>query len=175
MQLTETQLLLVVVGAFIVLLLLLRPCLQEDFGADAYGEYMRGVHSEGSVGYSVEDDRESDEAECVQAAVNREDGYGSTYHIVGGERYPCSNNPDHVGLYGCKQDDFSIWQDGTKCDFNHNPIYGYGAEDGCSLNTHHSSQNPYNYQEASVCRCSANNKPRTSFDSDDSLTYAPRY
>lgn len=179
MKLTNTQLLLVVVGAFVVLLLLLRPCLmQEDFGADAYGEYMRGTHGEGSVGYSVEDNRENDGSDgscCPKAAVNREDGYGSKYHIVGEKAYPCSNNPDDVGLYGCGEDDFSIWQDGTKCDFNHNPVYGYGKEGDCNLRTHHYSQNPYNYQDTSVCRCSANDKPRTSFDSDDPFTHSPRY
>ena len=111
--------------------------------------------------HKVNDPNTVDEKEVADNAhhddiVNRANGYGSAYHIVGEQAYPCSNNPNHLNLYACGVDDYSIWQDGTKADFNHNPVYGRGSSTGrCGLRTHDHAQNPYNYNDLGECRCNA--------------------
>lgn len=162
-----------------------------QWGPDATGEGMMGVYGSESIPqdynlagervvrdplrYQVRaHDQEMPISELAARGADRANGYGSSYHIVGEQVYPCSNDPNSLGTYPCGVDDYSVWQDGTKKDFKVNPVYGAGEAGGCRIRYFPHSQNPYNYNETGDCRCSANQNPRQTFTINDNFDHVGR-
>lgn len=149
-----------------------------EFAAED-GDQMRGVYGGGSVPVSYDTRTAINFAEAgmmeedlAARGADRAAGYGSSYHIVGQQAYPCNNDPNSLNTYACGVDDYSIWQDGTKKDFTENPIYGSGEDKGCHMRTHLASTNPYDYDPAPASvLCSANRNPRKTFDINDPFVH----
>jgi len=179
--------LLLVVLAVVAFVLYKRRKKSESFAMEKTGEYMVGVHGSKSnpVDYRLEhqvhpslDEYQKEGNRNVhitpdklgELGVQRDLGYGEKYHIMGGKAFACNNDPSHLTTVSCELDDYSLWQTGDMKDFDHNPIYGYKVD---GMSTHSSDQNPYNYNESGLCRCTSNVNPRQSFDTKDPITKAP--
>lgn len=120
---------------------------------------------------NFDDDCNADE--CATAGPSHP-MYGVTHHVLGEKCWPGSNDPNDLTTHANHTDDFSVWDDGTKKPFLHNPVYGYGDCGDCKLRCHLDAQNPYRYDEGLECRCAANQKPRTSTHSTDPFTNTQR-
>lgn len=147
-----------------------------EFAAD--GDQMRGTYVSGGEDRmrSAVDFAAAGLAEAGDLAARGADraaGYGSSYHIVGEQAYPCNNDPNSLNTFACGVDDYSIWQDGTKKDFTENPIYGSGESTGCHMKTFLASENSYDYDPAPASNlCAANKNPRHTFDINDPFVHA---
>lgn len=163
MNLTNNQLLLIVGGVFVVLLLLVMPCMQKKSEPFTVGrEYVYGTYGERGIP-TVNDVEPVKESQCVSdelvaRGTDRENGYGSTYHIVGEQAYPCNNDPNDLSTYACGVDDFSIWQDGSFKDFEFNPVYGKPNCNKCSLREHDTRTNPFMNDGAMCNDCSSSQR-----------------
>lgn len=164
----------VVVVALIVYFVITGYYSSMEWGIDSQGLAMEGAYGESGVPEDYSSQPSQPQAPGVQQSPspNRENGYGTAYHIVGEKMYPCSNDPNSLGTYPCGVDDFSVWQDGTKKDFDVNPTYGAQSSDGARHFP--DSQNPYNYNGCGNCRCSINRNPRQTFDVDDNFIHHGR-
>ena len=149
-NLSKTQLAIIVVAAFAVLLLLAWPCLKTDY---ARREQNNKASAPPASRGDTSHDSNTDAVALQQPLDQFSAGYGHSYHIVGCKNYECSNNPNDLGLMACGVDDFSIWNDGSKKQFNVNPTYGDSCGKGrCHLASHPVDQDPLEYRGLECCK-----------------------
>lgn len=184
MKLPSRNQLIVIVAVLIVVALVVYFATRDgmDFGVDPSGLYVEGTYPRESGLPAVAPEyqqntmpfQEQPISEMAARGADRAAGYGTSYHIVGEQVYPCNNDPNSLGTYPCGVDDYSIWQDGTKKDFTVNPVYGEGQAGGCRIRYFPASQNPMNYNSSGDCRCSANQHPRETFNVNDNFIHVGR-
>lgn len=194
-KLSALQMALIALGIFVVVALVMgvRATTKKDnFEMDPYGEYVVGGVKEGVRDFVPEGQQVPDPShqyhlsggydepancdECAARGADRENGYGTKYHIVGNKCYECNNDPNDLTTMGCRMDDFSQWQtdDLAFKDFNHNPLYGKNpCNNACGLNDHDQGQNPYNPKDGGCGACGLNPNPRHTFDVNDPFTPVP--